>query len=59
MSAWLNNVVSEGGEWCRNCSGIASAARCWRVLHGRELEECSNCGDEAFDVYDFDEDDPY
>lgn len=57
MSQWLNDVVNEGGEHCRNCSTDESPI--WRVLKGREIERCPNCGDEAFDVYDFDEDDPY
>ena len=55
--SWLTDVVNEGGEHCRNCSTPESPI--WRVLHGRELERCPNCGDEAFDVYDFAEDDPY
>ena len=33
--------------------------RVWRVLRGREVESCSNCGDGPYDVYGFDEDDPY
>lgn len=57
MSQWLNNVVNDGGEHCRNCS--TSDSPIWRVLNGREIERCPNCGDGAFDVYDFDEDDPY
>jgi hypothetical protein len=57
MSQWLNGVVDDGGEFCRNCSTPECPA--WRQLYGRELERCSECGDEAFDVYDFDEDDPY
>jgi hypothetical protein len=56
MSQWLNDVINEGGEWCRNCD---VDHRIWRVLHGREIETCANCGDGAYDVYDFDEDDPY
>lgn len=57
VSQWLNNVVNEGGEHCRNCS--IPELPVWRVLNGREIERCSKCGDEAYDAYDFDEDDPY
>lgn len=57
MSEWLNSVLNEGGELCRNCS--TSEFPIWRVLYGREIETCANCGDEAYDVYDFAEDDPY
>lgn len=57
MSQWLNNVVTEGGTWCRTCSVPEQEIR--RVLRGREIERCVNCGDEAYDAYDFDEDDPY
>lgn len=57
MSQWLNGVINEGGEWCRNCSMPESPI--WRALHGREIEECPNCEDGAYDAYDFDEDDPY
>lgn len=57
MSQWLTDVVNEGGEWCRNCS--VPDSQIWRVLNGREIERCPNCGDEAYDAYDFDEDDPY
>lgn len=57
MSRWLNDVVNNGGEHCRNCS--VPEFPVWRVLDGREIEKCPNCGDEAFDVYDFDEDDPH
>lgn len=56
MSQWLNGVVNEGGEWCRNCD---VDHRVWRVLRGREIEKCVNCGDEVYDAYDFDKDDPY
>lgn len=57
MSEWLRDVIDEGGEWCRNCS--VPEAPIWRVLNGREIEKCPNCGDGAYDVYDFAEDDPY
>lgn len=55
--AWLTEVLNEGGEYCRNCS--TSDAPIWRTLNGREIEQCPNCGDEAFDAYDWAEDDPY
>lgn len=54
---WLTRVVSNGGEHCRNCS--TSELPIWRMLQGREIGKCPNCGDEAFDAYDFAEDDPY
>lgn len=56
MSEWLNRVVDDGGEFCRNCS---TDEPIWRQLYGREMERCYNCDDGAYDVYDFDEDDPY
>lgn len=57
MSQWLNQVINEGGEQCRNCS--TPDFPMFRTLYGREIERCPNCGDEAYDAYDFDEDDPY
>lgn len=57
MSQWLNTVLNENGEYCRNCS--TPDFPIWRALHGREVEKCKDCGDEAYDVYDYDEDDPY
>jgi RNA polymerase subunit RPABC4/transcription elongation factor Spt4 len=54
--AWLTEVLNEGGEHCRNCS--TSDAPIWRVLNGREIEKCPNCGDKAFDVYDWADDGP-
>lgn len=50
-------MVNESGEHCRNCS--TPELPIWRALHGREIEKCPNCEDEAYDVYDFNEDDPY
>lgn len=47
----LKTVINEGGQWCNGCS--MPDFRIWRVLHGREVEQCANCGDEAYDVYDF------
>lgn len=43
VSAWLKQVEDAGGDECPNCTG-------WRLLRGRELEECSDCGDEAMDI---------
>ena len=57
MSQWLSEVINDGGEYCRNCS--TPDYPIWRQLYGRELEQCSECGDGGFDIYDFDEDDPY
>lgn len=42
---WLTNVIQGGGENCRNCGQ-------WRILRDREIKECPQCGDEAFDIYD-------
>lgn len=56
MSQWLNDIVNEGGENCRNCSLPESPS--WRALHGREIEKCPNCDDYPFDVYDWDDDGP-
>lgn len=53
----LTAILNEGGEHCRNCS--VPEYPIWRVLQGREIERCPSCGDEAYDVYDFAEDDPY
>jgi len=55
--SWLTEVVNDGGEFCRNCS--TPECPVWRQLYGREIEQCSECEDGAFDVYDFAEDDPY
>lgn len=49
---WLIDVINAEGELCRNCLTV------WRTLSGREIEKCANCGDEAFDAYDFADDGP-
>ncbi len=54
---WLSTVVDEGGENCRNCSTTDFPV--WRKLEGREIEACPNCGDYAYDVYDFAAEDEY
>jgi len=51
MSEWLDRVLEDHGEACGNCGE-------WRILHRetdtspRLIETCSNCGDEAFDIYE-------
>lgn len=43
VSAWLTQVEKEQGDECGNCTE-------WRVLRGRELEECPSCGDETYNI---------
>lgn len=53
----LTAILNNSGEHCRSCS--TPEYPIWRVLRGREIERCPNCGDETYDVFDFAEDDPY
>lgn len=45
LGDWLDTVLIEQGDECENCGT-------WRVLNGRDLEQCPNCGDTSIDVYD-------
>lgn len=45
-STWLEHVQSEDGQICGGCGNV------WRVLRGLEIEQCPNCQDEAFDIYE-------
>jgi len=45
---WLRNVLDDKGAPCGNCGQ-------WRILKdGREVEECPECRDEAFDIFEVD-----
>lgn len=50
---WLDEVLSNGGEYCRNCS--TDDVLVFRALIGREIDACGECGDAAFDVYERDD----
>ena len=58
MSEWLNTVIQDHGLWCPNCESA------WRLLKDdgsglkREIEDCYGCDDEAFDIYEAEDDGP-
>ncbi len=66
MSEWLQTVIENGGMWCKNCDSA------WRALihefeysrssveagQPRVIEECYGCDDEAFDIYEVEDDGP-
>jgi hypothetical protein len=59
MSDWIQATIDEGGAECGNCGA-------WRLLKPeyedarssieagslRIIEDCPECGDEAFDIYE-------
>lgn len=65
MSNYIQSVIENRGDECGNCGA-------WRLLvhefeysrssveagQPRVIEECSDCGDEAFDIYEVEEDVP-
>lgn len=57
MSDYIQNVIGNLGQECGNCGA-------WRILKPdgpfgfRIIEECPECGDEEFDIYEAEEDGP-
>jgi hypothetical protein len=44
VSDWLQRVIDNASDDCGNC-GVP------RQLIGTEIEQCQNCGDDAFDIF--------
>lgn len=64
MSDYIKTVIEDGGTMCGNCGD-------WRLLKPDEsgglrdvttglriIEDCPGCGDEAFDIYETEENVP-
>ncbi len=58
MTDWLQTVIQDRGLWCPNCESA------WLILKTddagsiRIVEECYGCGEEAFDIYEVEDDGP-
>lgn len=57
MSDYTKSVIENRGQECSNCGE-------WRILTTNDcgslslILDCSECGDEAFDIYEVEDDGP-
>jgi hypothetical protein len=65
MSDYIQSVIENRGQECGNCGARRLLVHEFEYSRSsveagspRVIEECSNCGDEAFDIYEVEDDGP-